>query len=199
MSNYRYSASSLSKRLLCYRYIFFLFFLFLLPAHPLYNFSYADDISSGNYQLTYEKNLISISASKADLKSILTDIEEKTDISIRYPTSLDKKITIKINKSSLKKALQRLLKDFNYSIVYTGSKKQAVISDVYIIKKKISSPRTNSNEARITNRIRTYERRIETLKKSLSGVDEDSARGKRYSTQIKSYEKNIENLKRQLD
>ena len=199
MSNYRYSASSLSKRLLCYRYIFFLFFLFLLPTHSSYNFSYADDISSGNYQLTYEKNRISISASKADLKSILTDIEEKTDISIRYPTSLDKKITIKINKSSLKKALQRLLKDFNYSIVYTGSKKQAVISDVYIIKKKISSPRTNSNEARITNRIRTYERRIETLKKSLSGVDEDSARGKRYSTQIKSYEKNIENLKRQLD
>ena len=102
MSKFKYSAFSLSKGLLCYRYIFFFFFLFLLPIHPLRTLSYANEFSSGNYQLTYEKNLVSITASKADLKSILMDIAEKADISIQYPSSMDKKITIKINRISLK-------------------------------------------------------------------------------------------------
>jgi len=199
MSNQRYSTSNLSTGLMCYKFIFFLFFLSLLPLHPMHTFSYADEFSSKNYKLTFEKNLISLSASKADLKSILIDIAEKTDIFIQYPASLDKEITIKINKITLKKALQRLLKDFNYSIIYIGSKKQAVISDVYILQKKKTSPRINSNAARITDRIKSYEKRIESLKNSLSKVDESSARGKSYLNQIRSYEKNIENLKRQLD
>jgi hypothetical protein len=164
-----------------------------------YSFSYASDFSSNNYQLKYEKNLISISAKKADLKSILSDIADKADISIQYPSSLEKKVTLKITEISLKKALKRLLKDFNYSIIYSGSKKRSVISDVYILKKDKKSPRINRNEARITSRIRSYERRIESLQKNLSKVDENSTRGKRYQNQIKSYEKNIERLNRQLE
>lgn len=175
----------------------FLFFLLVLFFMKGYIFSYASDFSSNNYELSYEKNLISISAKKADLKSILIDIAEKADISIRYPTSLDKKVTLKITEISLKKALKRLLKDFNYSIIYSGSKKRAVISDVYILSKNKKSSSVNSSQARIANRIRSYERRIESLKKNLSKVDENSARGKRYLRQIESYEKNIERLKNQ--
>ncbi len=137
------------------------------------------------------------------MKSILFDIAEKANISIRYPASLDTKITLKIRNITLKKALKRLLKDFNYSIIYSGAKKQASISEVFILQKIKRSTRvnrnSNSNEARITSRINSYERRIESLKKNLSKEGENSARGKRYLNQIKSYEKTIERLKRQLN
>ena len=199
MSKQRYSFSGLASEFRCYKFIYFLFFLFLLSIYPLHTFSYANEISSDNYQLDYKKDLISISASKADLKSILIEIAEQAEIFIQYPASLDKKITIRLKEVSLKKALQRLLKGFNYSIIYTGSKKPPLISEVYILKNNKAVPRTNINTTRITNRIKSYERRIESIQKSLSGVDENSARGKRYLSQLKSYEKNIENLKRRLD
>lgn len=197
MSNQKNIASNILTGLKLHKFAFSLF-LFLIPLYPVHHFSYANDFSSNNYQLTYEKNLISISASKADLKNILIEIAEKAGISIRYPATLDKKITIKINDISLKNALSRLLKDFNYSIIYTGSKKRAAISEVYVLKKNRKSPAITSNNTRINNRIKSYERRIESITRSLAGVDESSARGKRYLRQIKSYESTIENLKRQL-
>ena len=197
-----YDTFNLSAELIRYKFEAFLFFLILLSICPFSNFSYASDFPSNDYHLTYEKNRISISASNADLKSILTDIAQKASISIQYPESLDKKITIQLNKISLKRALRRLLKDFNYSIVYTGTKKHSSISEVHILdtKKAASTSTTNrNNDTRITTRIKSYERRIESMKKSLSSVDENSARGKRYLRQIESYEKNIERLKKQLD
>ena len=196
MSKFRYSLITCSKVLIS---IPLLLFIFLMPGS---NFSYAYDFSSDNYQLTFENKLITISATKADLKNMLADIAEKTGISIRYPVSLDKKITLQLNKASLNKAFMRLLRDFNYSIIYSGSKKQSVISDVYIYEKDNNSPRTtqiNSNEARITRRIESYEKRIEVMKNNLSKVDKNSSQGKRYEAQIKSYERNIERLKTQLN
>ena len=198
MSKFR-SSSIVFLKVSIFIPVLLLFFIFLLPG---YNFSYAYDLSSNNYQLTLENKLITLSATKADLKNILVDLAERTGISIRYPASLEKEITLNLDRASLKKALMRLLKDFNYSIIYSGSKKQAVISDVYIYEKDNNLPRTtqtNSNQTRITNRINSYERRIETLKESLSKVDENSSTGKRYLNQIKSYEKNIERLKSQLN
>ena len=199
MSKYRHFFSNILKGLIYDMGIPFFLLLFLLFSPAATNFSHANDFSSRSYQLTYEKNLISISATKADLKSILIDVSERADISIQYPASLDKKISIKIKDISLKKALIRLLKDYNYSIIYSGSKKRAVISEVYILDKNKKSPRISSNNTRIISRIKYNEKRIESLKKSLSRVSEDSTSGKRYINRIKSYEKNIENLKNQLE
>lgn len=203
MSKHRNSTSKPPKvSILYYVVILLISFLFLLGPLTGYKYSYADDFSSNNYQLTYKNNLISISAKKADLKNILIDIADKTGISIRYPTSLDKKITLKISEMSIKRALKRVLKGFNYSIIYSGTKKRAVISDVYILNKDKGSSRRVSNRSntasRIEDRIQSYQRRIEIIKKNLSKVDENSAKGKRYLRQVQSYEKTIERLKSQL-
>ena len=173
---------------------FFLLIHLLAGSHPLF----ADDFSSENYKLTFEQNLLNISAKNADLKNILVDIADKTNISIRYPASLDKKITIKIDEISLREALERLLKDFDYSIIYSGSKKQAAISDVFIFKQNKKTTPQNTDEKRVLSRIKQYERRIESLKKNLSKVDENSTRGKSYLNRIKSYEKKIEEYRSQL-
>ncbi len=157
--------------------------------------------------MTYKEKLLSLSAEKADLKSILIDLAKRADISIRYPASLDKEVTLQINESTLDNALDRILKGVNYSIIYTGTSKNPVISDVYVVdqNKNRSSARartsssSSSNNSRIETRIRSYERRIETLKKNLEKVDEDSTRGKSYSNRIQSYQKNIEKLKSQLN
>lgn len=196
MSLIKYSTSNLLTGFMPDRFILFLLFLlFFISGQSI---SHATELSSDNYQLAYDRNQISISATKADLKDILIDLAERADISIRYPASLDDKITLKISNLSLKKALKRLLKDFNYSIVYSGSKKQSVISDVFIYKKTNRTPQVNSSEARTASRIKSYERRIESLKTRLSQAGENSARGKRYLNQIKSYEKTIERLKNQI-
>ena len=203
MSKSRHSQANSLRVLISYIVPLFVSLFFLLPVTTGDKYSYASDFSSNNYQLTYEKNLVSISATQANLKSILTDIAEKADITMRYPNSFDKKVTLKVNQISLRKALKRLLKDFNYSIIYSGSKNRAVISDVYIFEKDQRSSRrttpTSSSASRAANRIQSYERRIETLKKNLAKVDENSARGRRYLRQIESYEKTIERLKQQSD
>lgn len=207
MSKFRYYIPNLPTGLLFALVISFLFFLIMCRLTPGSNLLYAADFSSKNYQLTFENSVLSISADKADLKNILSDIAKSKDISIRYPASLDKKITLKINEVSLKEALERLLKDFNYSIIYSGSKKHAVISDVYIVDPDTKSSRQNISNARmtdrirsrITNSIRSYERRIESLEKSLSKVGENSTRGRSYSNRIKSYKRTIERLKSQLN
>jgi hypothetical protein len=181
-----------------FKVIPFFFFLFFLMQGQNISFA-ASDVSLNNFQLTYENKLLSITAADADLKSILQVISKKANIYIEYPASLDNRITIKLTKLSLKKALQRLLKDYNYSIVYSGTRKRSAVSEVYILKKNMRSPQATRNDTRIISRIQSYEKRIESLKNNLSKVGENSTSGKRYLSQIKSYEKNIENLKRQLE
>lgn len=198
MSKYGYT-ESVSQPGFPAKVICLLFIIFLIQPVLKCSDSYASDFSSKNYKLNFQNNLLSISAENADLKNILTDIAKTKGISIRYPDSMDKKITIKISESTLREALERLLKDFNYSIVYSNSKKRDNISDVYIFKLNKETAQMSENEKRITNSIKSYERRIESLKNSLSRVGENSTRGRSYRNRIESYERRIETLKRQLE
>jgi hypothetical protein len=190
-----HSNSSVPVRLGKIGLLLFFFLLFhLIIGHYLI---YAKNTSS-KLQLRIENNLLTISTKNADLKGVLLRLADKTGITIRYPISLDKKVTVNRRSVSLKEALRALLRGLNYAIFYSGSKKkQAVISDVLIIKENKRSNSLNARERRIANQIKSYEKRLESLRNRLSNINENSRRGKNYLRQIKFYEERIESLNRQ--
>ena len=198
MSKYRYK-EPVPQTGFPAKIIYLFFIIFLIQPVLKISDSYASDFSSKNYKLTFQNNLLSISAENADLKNILTDIAKTKGVSMRFPDSMDTKITIKISESTLQDVLERLLKDFNYSIIYSSSKKRDKISDVFIFMQNKETPQMRAKDNRIANSIKSYERRIESLKNSLSRVGENSTRGRSYLNRIRSYERRIETLKRQLD
>ena len=176
-------------------YLAFIALLFFSSADYLL---FAQD-SNQNLRLVYDKKLLSVSANDADLKNVLIKLAEEADIHVWLPSTLNKKISIETQKISLSDALQKLLKGFNYAIIYSGpSGKEARISKVFVFKKSKKSRALRRDERQIANRIRTYKKRIESLKQRLSKIDANSNRAKRYFRQIKRYEKSIVNLENQL-
>jgi type II secretory pathway component GspD/PulD (secretin) len=174
-------------------FLLFIFCIYLIPSH---NLLYAQS-SYQKLQISYDKNSITISARDADLKNVLLKIADKTNTYVKFPDSLQKKITIQLSETSLKAALGRLLKGYNHVILYSGtSKEQAEVAGVFVLTKVKESRRSSGDARRIANRIRSYERQIESLKKRLSGIDEDSRRGKLYIRRIRRLENFIERLKR---
>jgi hypothetical protein len=157
--------------------------------------------------INYKKNLLSIWTKDADLKKILFELADKTDIYVEFPVSLKKTITINKSGISLSEALKGILKDLNYVIFYSGIKnKKPLISQVIIYSDTNISGKLKSSKIQSANKIKgyerqinSYERRIESTKKKLSEVDENSSRGKMYSSRIKRLEKLIKNLKAKLN
>jgi len=157
--------------------------------------------SSGQkLNISYQNNLLTIAAKDADLQNVLLKLAEITDIYFSIPVTLHKKVTIKKNGISVKEALQSLLKGLNHAIIYSSpSKNRVAISQVFIFKKSKMPQRVRANERQIANRIKSYQRQIETLKMTLSKIDENSSQGRGYLRAIKVLEKNIERLERQLN
>ena len=183
------------------RHKFLQLFIFLIYFTFATSWAYAQTFNP-NLRIEYKNNLLTISAENADLKNVLFKLADKTGISVRFPHSLKKQITIKMSGLSLDEALSRVLKGLNHAIIYSGSRKnRTVISEVLIYNKskrsRISS-RARPREKQIASRIRYYERRLRSLKKKLSQFDENSRQGKRYIRQIRSYENIIENFKRKI-
>ena len=148
-------------------------------------------------RINYNNNLLTISAKDVDLQNVLLELADKTNIYVRFPASLKKKITVIKEGISLRDALKRLLKGLNYAIIYSGpDKNQTSISKVLVFKEYKMSRQQKANEARIANRIRAYERQIESLKRNLSRVDENSRQAKSYQRRIMVLEKRIETLER---
>lgn len=172
-----------------------LIFIFLVNLTIADCFLYAKS-SQQKIRIRYINNLLTISAKNADLKNILLKLAEKTNIFIKFPVYLKKKITIKKSEISLKEALKRLLVGLNHAIIYSGSgKNQALISEVFVFTKPKKSRHLSGIERLMANRIKA----MESLKKKLSKVDENSRRGKGYIRRIRILKKNIERLKRRLN
>jgi type II secretory pathway component GspD/PulD (secretin) len=156
--------------------------------------------SDQKLRITYNNNLINISAEDADLQNVLFKIADNTNIYVRFPATLEKKITISLKKNSVRDALKTILKGLNYAIIYSGSdKNQTFISKVFVFKKSRKSRQQRANEVRIANRMRAYEKQIESLKKNLLKIDESSNRGKRYLRRIRIFEKRMERLQGQYN
>ena len=175
------------------------FSIFLIYTTSIISLSYAQTFNT-NLRIEYKNNLITISAQNADLKDVFLKLADKTGIFVRFPNSLKKQITIKMSGLSLNEALSRILKGLNHVIIYSGLRNNRnVISEVFVYKKsktsRISS-RARPREKQTASRTRFYERRLESTKKKLSLVDENSRQGKRYLRQIRSYENIIEKFKR---
>jgi hypothetical protein len=156
--------------------------------------------SDQKLRITYNNNLINISAEDADLQNVLLKIADNTNIYVRFPATLEKKITISKKKISLRDALTTILRGLNYAIIYSGSdKNQTFISKVFVFKKSKKSRQQRVNEATIANRMRAYQKQFESLKKNLLTIDESSRRGKRYLRRIRILEKRMERLQGQYN
>jgi predicted RNase H-like nuclease (RuvC/YqgF family) len=164
--------------------------------------------SSGQtFRVDYDNGLLTVSAKKADLNRLLTQIAQRAGIHVRFPRNLSKQITIRFSGVSLRKALRRLLKGEDYALIYclSGKRKASAISEVYVLPKS-SGPRISrqykrprTREERIRASITRYEKRLETLKNRMATVDEESRRGRLIGNQIRSTEKIIERLRRSLE
>ncbi|MGD9245036.1 MAG: hypothetical protein PVH36_08895 [Desulfobacterales bacterium] len=154
-------------------------------------------------RISYKQNLLSIWTKDADLKKVLFELADKTNIYIKLPVSLKKTITVNKSGISLSEGLKDILKNLNYVIFYSGKKnKKPLISKVFVYSESKISGKLKSSKIQLANKIKGYERhikslerRIESTKKKLSEIDENSRRGKKYSRRIKQLEKLIKTFK----
>ena len=177
-------------------FIVIIYFTFVI------SLSYAQTFKQ-NLRIEYNKKLITISAKNADLKNVLLKLAKKTNIMVRFPDSLEKKITIKLSKHSLNEALSRILKGLNHAIIYSASKKnRTVVSEVLVYNKSVSYKVSNRSKprGRKINRsrlLKSLERRLKNLNKKYSLGNISSSQRERYLKQIRAYENKIEQLKRE--
>ena len=176
-------------------------FIFVIYVTCVTSFSDAQTFNS-NLHIDYKNNLLTITAQKADLKSVLLELSDKTGIYVGYPSSLNKQITTELSRVPLGEALTKILKGTNHAIIYSKSgKNRAVVSKVFVYREfersAISGP-SMPREDLMARRIKSYENRIKLLNEKLSGMDKNSRLGKRYLKQVKTYEKIIENLKNRM-
>jgi len=191
-------------------------YIYIILFTPVISLSYAQT-SNPNLRLIYKNNLITISAQNADLKNVLLELADKTNIIVRVPNSLKKQITITLSENSLDEALSRILRDMNYAIIYSGEKNnRTVISEVLVYNESESSEVSNRSESSNRNinnsiqkprgkkidrsrLIKSLERRLENLNKKLSLGNISSSQRERYLKQIRAYENKIEQLKREIE
>ena len=191
-------------------------YIYIILFTSVISLSYAQT-SDQNLRLIYKNNLITISAQNADLKDVLLELADKTNIIIRVPNSLKKQITITLSENSLDEALSRILRDMNYAIIYSGEKNnRTVISEVLVYNESESSEVSNRSEysnRNINNSIqkprgknidrsrliKSLERRLENLNKKWSLGNISSSQRERYLKQIRAYENKIEKLKSEME
>lgn len=158
-------------------------------------------------QIDYRDQLLDISAQNVDIKEFFTRLAEKANITIEYPVSLDKKITVERKDVSLKRFLTNFLRNMNHVIIYSGSNmKNSRVSEVHIFPRSTApsfsrSSATSSSGGsrdRIRRQIDNYKRIVDKLRNTISGLSENNNRRQVYLNRIKRYETRIENLEKQL-
>lgn len=160
--------------------------------------------------ISYKNDLLSISTKDADLKKVLLKLSDKTNINIKLPVYMDKKITINKNGISLGEGLEYLLKNLNHIILYSGIKNnKPMISRVIVLSgSKKSTKLTDSKTQAANSRTQAANSEIQA---DSSETQTDSSETQTASSIIqlpnsemqaadiiKGYEKQIEILKKKL-
>ena len=103
----------------------------------------------GNMQIVYKEDLLSVSLKNADIEKVLKEISRQSSIKITFNGLIKEKVTLEFVNLSLEQGLKRLLKNQNYSFVYSEKKDTAndetryVLSRVVLAGKSTSSQREN--------------------------------------------------------
>ena len=151
-----------------------------------------------DYRIVYDKGMISLSADKTDIKTILWGISKEANIFIKFPKVLQKQITIKLSNVSVKNVLKRFLSGQDYAIIYSASKKnnRDSISKVYVLPEQWGhkQPAGSPSPGRRSNAVRNYNRRLDALRNRLTRVGRGSAAERRILSQIQSIQKTVERL-----
>jgi hypothetical protein len=182
--------------LTCFRYLSIIVLSSCLWSHPA-------AAAGSRLQLEFHDNLINLSADNADIQNLLLKLNTKTGIFVKFPSALQKKITLELSDVTVEKALATILKGLNYATVYSmpSGAGKAQVSEIHIFNayKGRSRSRRSARRTRLfENRIKSYENRIRSAQQRLARVPQDSQAGKRYQRQIASYQRTIERLKRQI-
>jgi len=156
--------------------------------------------SSLNLSLDKNQRMLQIEARNVDLKEIFSKLAETVPITIEYPVSLQKTVTMKRSGISVADALKEMLRGINYVIFYSGTRShKARISKVLVFSESEPRKPLSNREKRLARRIQSYRKQIDTLRRRLSSVDAGSSRGKRYSSRIRRLERSIQRLERQIN
>ena len=146
--------------------------------------------------VTYQNNKISINARDVDIKRILSQIAERANIRISFPADIKRSVTLERVDASIKTVLRNLLIGWNHAVIYSpsGPKKEKIVEVIVFSKKKAQA--VSKAQSRTLDRIRSYERQLDSLRDKYSKVDANSSRGKQYARRIKLLEQRIEKLNR---
>ena len=153
--------------------------------------------------ISYKNDLLSISTKDADLKKVLLELSDKTNINIKLPVYMDKKITINKNGISLGEGLEYLLKNLNHIILYSGIKNnKPMISRVIVLSEsKKSTKLTDSKTQAANSRTQAANSEIQadsSETQTASSIIQLPNSEMQAADIIKGYEKQIEILKKKL-
>ena len=180
---------------------YFIFVFFFCGNVFLHANTFAQD-----YRINYDDGLITLSADKVEIKTILSDLAEKTNVVIHFSSGLKKQITIKLSNVSVRNAFRRLLRGQNYAIIYSASSPHArdSISEVHVLPSQRGGRRRTRyrtgglQEKRIEKAVRNAERQLDSLRNRLTRVNRGSREERRIQRQIRSMEKAVERLQERL-
>lgn len=159
--------------------------------------------NASTLQMEFHDDKLSLSATDADIKTILLRISDEADIYVRFPKNLEKKINISLSNVILEKALSKILKGLNYATVFTvpiGADRPQV-SKILIFRGYKASVRTRQVARRanqIQTRINNYKRGLRSLEKRLNKTESGSPAAQRYQRRIENYKRRIDRLERQI-
>ena len=153
--------------------------------------------TDSRFRINLKNRFLSITANKADVRNILSEISESTGIHVSFPNSIKRQITIKLVNVPLAEAFRTLLHGLNYAVIYSffEKKNQYKVSKVYVLPKSKISSSAIRNQNITDRRIHNYEQRIRSITERMSGINPNDPRRRNYENQIRNYQRLLDRIR----